>query len=174
MRKIKTFESFEKDIDTWGLSTRYLFETCHIQEVLDMLFRVAMEIIEDPKSLPDEVVDDEDREGQVILLANIGFGPAGDAGNSANVQIDKAVLEKMSIGFDDLTWQYEGPVDKDDFDFNSDGSIAMSMELGVVYNVGTWDPTMLDATSNAFGVVSELLEDHPLEWEVETIHAWDL
>jgi len=47
----------------------------------------------------------------------------------------------------------------------------MGMDIGVVYNVGSWDPTLLDEdTSNAIGVASEHLPD----WNIDGVNAWDL
>lgn len=162
MRKIKTFESFEKDIDTWGLSKQYLFETCNIQEVLDMLLRIAYEIYENPKS-----DFDEEEDGQLLLIVNISFG----GGNYASTQFDKDILAKMSVGFEDLTWQFEEPVDNEFFERNQNGDIEMGMDIGVVYNVGSWDPTLLDEdTANAHGLISENLP----EWNIDTVNSWDL
>ena len=163
MRKIKTFKLFEKeDIDTWGLSKKYLFDHCNIQEVLDMLLRVAYEIIENPKS-----DFEEEEDGQLMLITNISFG----GGNWASTQFDKNVLGKMSVGFEDLTWQFEEPVDNEFFERNHNGDIEMGMDIGVVYNVGGWDPTLLDEdTANAFGLISENLP----EWNIDTVNSWDL
>ena len=162
MRKIKTFESFEKDIDTWGLGKQYLFETCNIQEVLDMLLRIAYEIYENPKS-----DFDEEEDGQLLLIVNINFG----GGNQASTQFDKDILAKMSVGFEDLTWQFEGPVDNEFFERNKNGDIEMGMDIGVVYNVGSWDPKLLDDdTSNAYGLISDNLP----EWNIDPVNRWDL
>lgn len=163
MRKIKTFKLFEKeDIDTWGLSNRYLFEHCNIQEVLDMLLRVAYEISENPKS-----DFEEEEDGQLLLIVNISFGN----GNWASTQFDKNVLSKMSIGFEDLSWQFNEPVDNEFFERNHKGDIEMGMDIGVVYNVGSWDPTLLDEdTGNALGLISENLP----EWNIDTVNSWDL
>lgn len=162
MRKIKTFERFEKDTDTSGLSRQYLFETCNIQEVLDMLLRLAYDITEDPK---DDFEVDEN--GQVLLIVNISFG----GGNFASVQFDQDILKRMSVGFDDLVWQFEDPVDNEFFERDSNGEIEMGMDIGVVYNVDTWDPTLLDEdTSNAIGIVSE----HLPNWNIDGVNSWDL
>lgn len=160
MRKIKTFESFENE--TRELSREYLFETCNIQEVLDILLRLAYEITENPKT------DHEaEEDGQVLLIVNISFG----GGNFASVQFDQDILKRMSVGFDDLVWQFEEPVDEEFFERDSKGEIEMGMDIGVVYNVGTWDPTLLDEdTSNAIGVVSEHLPD----WNIDGVNGWDL
>ena len=160
MRKIKTFESFEKDTDT--LSRQYLFEKCNIQEVLDMLLRVAYEIYENPKNDIEEVED-----GQILLIVNINFG----GGNQASTQFDQNILKRMSVGIDDLSWQFEEPVDNEFFERNNNGDIEMSMDIGVIYNVGSWDPTILVAdTANAFGLISENLP----EWNIDTVNSWDL
>lgn len=162
MRKIKTFESFEKDTDTRGLSRQYLFETYNIQEVLDMLLRLAYDITEDPKG--DFEVEED---GQLLLIVNISFG----GGNFASIQFDQEILKRMSVGFDDLTWQFYEPVDDEFFEKDSKGMIEMGMDIGVVYNVGTWDPTLLDEdTSNAIGIVSEHLPD----WNIDGVNGWDL
>lgn len=297
MRKIKTFESFEKK--TSELSKEYLFETCNIQEVLDMLLRVAYEIYENPKNDIEEVED-----GQILLIVNINFG----GGNQASIQFDQDILKKMSVGIDDLSWQFYEPVDNEFFERNHneakaklindirerqleltdtgalvavidwesatqeslqrdlagfnlkynvipnmlrrysinkrglvmvgvnwgelegieqnvhdfmricnefgevkgpwgplmycmedpnqdaaklsgregstgkyeqdfvfvaprDGDIKMSMDIGVIYNVGSWDPTILVAdTANAYGLISENLP----EWNIDTVNSWDL
>ncbi len=160
MRKIKTFESFEND--TRELSREYLFETCDIQEVLDILLRLAYEITENPKT-----DHEEEEDGQVLLIVNISFG----GGNFASVQFDQDILKRMSVGFDDLVWQFEEPVDNEFFERDSNGEIEMGMDIGVVYNVSTWDPTLLDDdTSNAIGVVSEHLPD----WNIDGVNGWDL
>jgi hypothetical protein len=162
MRKIKTFESFEKDTDTGGLSRQYLFETCNIQEVLDMLLRVAYEIYENPKS-----DFEEEEDGQLLLIVNISFG----GGNFASTQFDTKILRNMSVGFEDLAWQFEEPVDNEFFERNQNGDIEMGMDIGVVYNVGGWDPTLLDEdTSNACGLISDNLP----EWNIDTVNGWDL
>ena len=162
MRKIKTFESFEKDTDTGGLSRQYLFETCNIQEVLDMLLRVAYEIYENPKNDIEELED-----GQTLLIVNINFG----GGNQASTQFDQDILKRMSVGIDDLSWQFEEPVDNEFFERNNNGDIEMGMDIGVIYNVGSWDPTILVAdTANAFGLISENLP----EWNIDTVNSWDL
>jgi hypothetical protein len=161
MRKIKTFESFEKDI-AWGLSKQYLFETCNIQEVLDMLLRIAYEIYENPKS-----DFDEEEDGQLLLIVSISFG----GGNYASTQFDKDILAKMSVGFEDLAWQFEEPVDNEFFERNQNGDIEMGMDIGVVYTVGSWDPTLLDEdTANAHGLISENLP----EWNIDMVNGWDL
>jgi hypothetical protein len=160
MRKIKTFESFEKDTDT--LSRQYLFEKCNIQEVLDMLLRVAYEIYENPKNDIEELED-----GQILLIVNINFG----GGNQASTQFDQDILKRMSVGIDDLSWQFEEPVDNEFFERNNNGDIEMGMDIGVIYNVGSWDPTLLDEdTSNACGLISENLP----EWNIDTVNSWDL
>ena len=160
MRKIKTFESFEKE--TRELSKEYLFETCNIQEVLDMLLRVAYEIYENPKNDIEEVED-----GQILLIVNINFG----GGNQASIQFDQDILKKMSVGIDDLSWQFYEPVDNEFFERNHNGDIEMSMDIGVIYNVGSWDPTILVAdTANAYGLISENLP----EWNIDTVNSWDL
>lgn len=157
MRKIKKFESFDN-----GLSRQYLFETCNIQEVLDILLRLAYEITENPKT--DHEVEED---GQVLLIANISFGD----GNFASVQFDQDILKRMSVGFEDLAWAFQEPVEDEFFKRDSNGEIEMGMEIGVVYNVGTWDPTLLDEdTSNAIGVVSDLLPD----WNIDGVNGWDL
>lgn len=157
MRNIKTFESFEK-----GLSRQYLFETCNIQEVLDMLLRVAYEIYENPKNDIEEVED-----GQILLIVNINFG----GGNQASTQFDQNILKRMSVGIDDLSWQFEEPVDNEFFERNNNGDIEMGMDIGVIYNVGSWDPTILVAdTANAYGLISENLP----EWNIDTVNSWDL
>ena len=162
MRKIKTFESFEKDTDTGGLSKQYLFETCNIQEVLDMLLRIAYEIYENPKS-----DFEEEEDGQLLLIVNINFG----GGNQASAQFDQDILKRMSVGFEDLAWQFEGPVDNEFFERNQNGDIEMGMDIGVVYNVGSWDPTLLDDdTSNAYGLISDNLP----EWNIDPVNGWDL
>lgn len=162
MRKIKTFESFEKDTDTGGLSRQYLFETCNIQEVLDMLLRVAYEIYENPKNDIEELED-----GQTLLIVNINFG----GGNQASTQFDQDILKRMSVGIDDLSWQFEEPVDNEFFERNNNGDIEMGMDIGVIYNVGSWDPTILVAdTANAYGLISENLP----EWNIDTVNSWDL
>ena len=160
MRKIKTFESFEKDTDT--LSRQYLFEKCNIQEVLDMLLRVAYEIYENPKNDIEELED-----GQILLIVNINFG----GGNQASTQFDQDILKKMSVGIDDLSWQFEEPVDNEFFERNNNGDIEMGMDIGVIYNVGSWDPTILVAdTANAYGLISDNLP----EWNIDTVNSWDL
>ena len=160
MRKIKTFESFEKDTDT--LSRQYLFEKCNIQEVLDMLLRVAYEIYENPKNDIEELED-----GQILLIVNINFG----GGNQASTQFDQDILKRMSVGIDDLSWQFEEPVDNEFFERNNNGDIEMGMDIGVIYNVGSWDPTILVAdTANAYGLISENLP----EWNIDTVNSWDL
>lgn len=160
MRKIKTFESFEKE--TKELSREYLFEICNIQEVLDMLLRVAYEIYENPKNDIEEVED-----GQILLIVNINFG----GGNQASIQFDQDILKKMSVGIDDLSWQFYEPVDNEFFERNHNGDIEMSMDIGVIYNVGSWDPTILVAdTANAYGLISENLP----EWNIDTVNSWDL
>ncbi len=160
MRKIKTFESFEKK--TSELSKEYLFETCNIQEVLDMLLRVAYEIYENPKNDIEEVED-----GQILLIVNINFG----GGNQASIQFDQDILKKMSVGIDDLSWQFYEPVDNEFFERNQNGDIEMGMDIGVVYNVGAWNPTLLDEdTANAYGLISENLP----EWNIDTVNSWDL
>ena len=162
MRKIKTFESFEKDTDTGGLSRQYLFEKCNIQEVLDMLLRVAYEIYENPKNDIEELED-----GQTLLIVNINFG----GGNQASTQFDQDILKRMSVGIDDLSWQFEEPVDNEFFERNNNGDIEMGMDIGVIYNVGSWDPTILVAdTANAYGLISENLP----EWNIDTVNSWDL
>ena len=162
MRKIKTFESFEKDTDTGGLSRQYLFETCNIQEVLDMLLRVAYEIYENPKNDIEELED-----GQTLLIVNINFG----GGNQASTQFDQDILKRMSVGIDDLSWQFEEPVDNEFFERNNNGDIEMGMDIGVIYNVGSWDPTILVAdTANAYGLISENIP----EWNIDTVNSWDL
>ena len=162
MRKIKTFESLEKDKDTGGLSRQYLFEKCNIQEVLDMLLRVAYEIYENPKNDIEELED-----GQTLLIVNINFG----GGNQASTQFDQDILKRMSVGIDDLSWQFEEPVDNEFFERNNNGDIEMGMDIGVIYNVGSWDPTILVAdTANAYGLISENLP----EWNIDTVNSWDL
>jgi hypothetical protein len=102
-----------------------------------------------------------------MLITNISFG----GGNWASTQFDKNVLGKMSVGFEDLTWQFEEPVDKELFELDHNGDIEMGMDIGVVYNVGGWDPTLLDEdTSNAYGLISENLP----EWNLDTVNGWDL
>lgn len=160
MRKIKTFKIFEKD--TLELSKEYLFEKCNIQEVLDMLLRVAYEIYENPKNDIEEVED-----GQILLIANMNFG----GGNQASIQFDQDILKRMSVGINDLSWQFYEPVDNEFFERNHNGDIEMSMDIGVIYNVGSWDPTVLVAdTANAYGLISENLP----EWNIDTVNSWDL
>lgn len=163
MRNIKTFENFDK-----GLSRQYLFETCNIQEVLDMLLRLAYDITENPKT-----AHEAEEDGQVLLIVNISFG----GGNFASVQFDQDILKRMSVGFDDLVWQFQEPVEDEFFERDSNGEIEMGMDIGVVYNVGTWNPTLLDDdTSNAIGVVSKFLmnQKHLPDWNIDSVNGWDL
>jgi hypothetical protein len=127
-----------------------------------MLLRIAYEIYENPKS-----DFDEEEDGQLLLIVSISFG----GGNYASTQFDKDILAKMSVGFEDLAWQFEEPVDNEFFERNQNGDIEMGMDIGVVYTVGSWDPTLLDEdTANAHGLISENLP----EWNIDMVNGWDL